>query len=46
MSAKLVNYGVDTLILNVRYSDLSFSPSKQELDEKLRKELAPHLTFI
>ena len=35
----LVGYGVDTLILNVRYSDESFSPIKQELDEKLQREL-------
>ncbi len=39
MSMKLVGYGVDTLILNVRYSDSSFAPIKQELDEKLQKEL-------
>ncbi len=38
-STKLVGYGVDTLILNVRYSDSSFLPIKQELDEKLQKEL-------
>ena len=36
---QLVGYGVDTLILNVRYSDSSFSPIKQELDEKLQREL-------
>jgi len=36
---QLVGYGVDTLILNVRYSDSSFLPIKQELDEKLQKEL-------
>ena len=36
---KLVGYGVDTLILNVRYSDSLFTPIKQELDETLQKEL-------
>jgi len=39
MTVHLVGYGVDTLILNVRYSDSSFSPIKQELDEDLQKEL-------
>src|SRR6266700_2750914 len=36
---KLVGYGVDTLILNVRYSDSKGQPVKQELDEKLLQEL-------
>jgi hypothetical protein len=36
---KLVGYGVDTLILNVRYSDKKGQPVKQELDEKLVEEL-------
>ena len=36
---KLVGYGVDTLILNVRYSDTFFQPVKQELDETLQREL-------
>src|SRR5256714_12364860 len=36
---KLVGYGVDTLILNVRYSDSKGQPVKQELDEKLVQEL-------
>src|SRR5439155_23100239 len=36
---KLVGYGVDTLILNVRYSDSKDQPIKQELDEKLVQEL-------
>ena len=36
---KLVGYGVDTLILNVRYSDSKGQPLKQELDEKLVQEL-------
>ena len=35
----LVGYGVDTLILNVRYSDSKGQPVKQELDEKLVQEL-------
>ena len=39
MTVKLVGYGVDTLILNVRYSDTFFEPVKQELDEKLQREL-------
>ena len=39
MSIHLVGYGVDTLILNVRYSDTFFEPIKQELDEKLQREL-------
>ena len=36
---KIVSYGVDTLILNVRYSDSKGQPFKQELDEKLMQEL-------
>jgi hypothetical protein len=40
MSAvKLVGEGVDTLILNVRYADSQGQPVKQELDEKLVREL-------
>src|SRR5438067_10123789 len=35
----LVGYGVDTLILNVRYADHDGRPVKQELDEKLVQEL-------
>ena len=35
----LVGYGVDTLILNVRYCDSKGQPLKQELDEKLAQEL-------
>src|SRR5437660_4525831 len=35
----LVGYGVDTLILNVRYSDSKAQPVKQELNEKLLQEL-------
>ena len=35
----LVSYGVDTLIINVRYSDSKGQPVKQELDEKLVQEL-------
>src|SRR6266496_1016026 len=37
--SKLVGYGVDTLILNVRYSDSKGQPVKQELDGKLVQEL-------
>ena len=36
---ELVGYGVDTLILNVRYSDSKGQPIKQEPDEKLLQEL-------
>jgi hypothetical protein len=36
---KLVGYGVDTLILNVRYADKNGQPVKQELEEKLVQEL-------
>src|SRR5437763_14290417 len=39
MSINLVGYGVDTLILNVRYSDSKGQPVEQELDEKLGQEL-------
>ena len=35
----LVGYGVDTLIINVRYSDSKGQPVKQELNEKLVQEL-------
>src|SRR5260221_10468881 len=38
-TVKLLGYGVDTLILNVRYSDSKGQPIKQELDEKLAQEL-------
>ncbi|SRR5260370_27874480 len=38
-SVNLVGYGVDTLILNVRYSDSKGQPVKQELDERLVQEL-------
>ncbi len=36
---KLVGYGVDTLILNVRYTDKQGQPVKQELDEQLAATL-------
>jgi len=36
---KLVGYVVDTLILNVCYSDSKGQPVKQELEEKLVEEL-------
>ena len=35
----LVGYGVDTLLLNIRYTDKHGQPVKQELDEKLADEL-------
>lgn len=38
-TVKLVGYGVDTLILNVRYADKQGQPVKQELDEKLSEKL-------
>ncbi len=38
-SSKLVAYGVDTLILNVRYADKQGQPIKQELHEKLAATL-------
>ena len=34
-TVKLVGYGVDTLILNVRYADKQGQPVKQELDDQL-----------
>ncbi|GCF08100.1 hypothetical protein [Dictyobacter arantiisoli] len=36
---KLVGFGVDTLILNVRYADESLEPIQRELDETLMQEL-------
>ncbi len=36
---KLVGYGVDTLVLNVRYADEAFQPTQKELDEALQQEL-------
>ena len=39
MKPVLVGYGVDTLILNVRYADRQGQPVKRELDEKLQVEL-------
>jgi hypothetical protein len=38
-SGKLVSYGVDTLVLNVRYADQDFQPVQKELDEELTNEL-------
>src|SRR5436305_13928208 len=38
-NTKLVEYGVDTLVLNVRYADSKGQPVKQELNEKLVQEL-------
>ncbi|HVB26045.1 MAG TPA: hypothetical protein VNG51_29160 [Ktedonobacteraceae bacterium] len=38
-SVKLIGYGVDTLILNVRYADKHGQPVKQELDEQLAATL-------
>lgn len=35
----LVGYGVDTLVLNVRYSDESFAPIQKSLDDALMQEL-------
>src|SRR5215472_9674945 len=32
--AHIVGYGVDTLLLNVRYADMNGKPVKQELDER------------
>ena len=32
--ARIVGYGVDTLLLNVRYADTNGKPIKQELDEQ------------
>src|SRR6266487_2897550 len=34
-SIKLLSYGIDTLVLNVRYADQDFRPIKCELDEVL-----------
>jgi hypothetical protein len=45
MSIHLVGYGVDTLILNVRYTDKHAQPVKQELDEKLAGELDDLLDY-
>ncbi len=36
-SAKLLSYGIDTLVLNVRYTDKNLQPVKRELDEALAK---------
>jgi hypothetical protein len=36
---KIVGRGVDTLVLNVSYSDKQFQPIKQELDADLQEEL-------
>ena len=36
---KLIGYGVDTLLINVRYADSTGQPVKQELDERLVEEL-------
>jgi hypothetical protein len=36
---KLVGYGVDTLVVNVRYTDETLQPVQKELDETLQQEL-------
>jgi hypothetical protein len=36
---KLVGYGVDTLVINVRYADETLQPIQKELDEALQQEL-------
>ncbi len=36
---KLVSYGIDTLILNIRYADNNSQPFKQELVEELAQTL-------
>ena len=36
---KLVGYGVDTLILNMRYTDEAYQPIKRELEEEIAYEL-------
>jgi len=38
-SVGLVGYGVDTLVLNVRYTDKQLEPCKRELDEALQAVL-------
>ena len=42
---RLVGYGVDTLILNMRYTDEKYWPIKKELSEEIAYELmAPSLS--
>ena len=36
---KIVGWGVDTLVLNVCYSDKHFQPVKQELAQEVQNEL-------
>jgi hypothetical protein len=36
---KLLSFGIDTLVLNVRYADKQFKPIKQELAADLAREL-------
>ncbi len=36
---KVVGRGVDTLVLNICYTDEDFQPFKRELDEGLQREL-------
>src|SRR5713226_810100 len=36
---RLVGYGVDTLILNMRYTDKQYQPIKQELAQEIAQEL-------
>src|SRR5207248_3184553 len=36
---KLVGYGVDTLVVNIRYADEKLQPIQKELDETLQQEL-------
>jgi hypothetical protein len=36
---QLVGYGVDTLILNMRYTNEQYQPIKQELTQEIAQEL-------
>jgi hypothetical protein len=36
---KIVGQGMDTLVLNICYTDEDFQPVKRELDEGLQREL-------
>jgi hypothetical protein len=39
LRVKVLGRGVDTMVLNVRYSDKHFQPIKKELSEDLQNEL-------
>jgi hypothetical protein len=45
-SIQLVGYGVDTLILNTRYTDEKYQPVKQELAQDIAQALEGFMSIV